>query len=266
MSRIKISHEVPLCLLGDSKRFNDYQFCLPHLMESDEEYRNHFLQCKEEGIEIYLDNSLHELGYSMDDEVLLKWIDIIRPTNFFVPDVWGDKTKTLVNSKRWSNIEVPEETLKVPIIQVASQAEALEMYHIFKMQGYEKIAFTYGLPYYRELSNHPNKDIALALGRIMAIGDLESKGIIGKTDKIHLLGTASPFEFAFYSEIPNIESIDTSNPIMTTLDNKAFNKMGNHNKPISSMNNNFEMNLEDIDLDLLYYNIDSFRSIVDLSK
>ena len=100
----------------------------------------------------------------------------------------------------------------------------------------------------------------------MAIGDLESKGIIGKTDKIHLLGTASPFEFAFYSEIPNIESIDTSNPIMTTLDNKAFNKMGNHNKPISSMNNNFEMNLEDIDLDLLYYNIDSFRSIVNLSK
>ena len=28
-SYMKVSHETPLCLLNDSKRFNDYDYCLP---------------------------------------------------------------------------------------------------------------------------------------------------------------------------------------------------------------------------------------------
>ena len=46
MKTIKISHEVPLCLLEESLKFCDYQYALPHLLESNETYRLHFLRCK----------------------------------------------------------------------------------------------------------------------------------------------------------------------------------------------------------------------------
>jgi predicted peroxiredoxin len=91
MNKIKVSHEVPFCLLGDSLSFNDYQYALPHLLEENEQYRDHFLKCKENGVEIYLDNSLHELGYAMDDEILIKWMNILQPSTFFIPDAWEDK-------------------------------------------------------------------------------------------------------------------------------------------------------------------------------
>ena len=59
---IKVSHEVPRCLLEDSKNFNDYDYCLPHLLDEDDQYREFFYQAKEEGRYIIMDNSLHELG------------------------------------------------------------------------------------------------------------------------------------------------------------------------------------------------------------
>jgi hypothetical protein len=38
----KISHEVPRCLLTASPEFNDYDYCLPHLLDQDEEYKTIF--------------------------------------------------------------------------------------------------------------------------------------------------------------------------------------------------------------------------------
>jgi len=32
---MKISHEVPKCLLNNSREFNDYDYCLPHLLDED---------------------------------------------------------------------------------------------------------------------------------------------------------------------------------------------------------------------------------------
>jgi len=32
MKKVKISHEVPFCLLEQSREFNDYDYLLPHLM------------------------------------------------------------------------------------------------------------------------------------------------------------------------------------------------------------------------------------------
>jgi hypothetical protein len=39
---MKLSHEVPICLLEDSLKFNDYQYCLPHLLDQDEDYKDFF--------------------------------------------------------------------------------------------------------------------------------------------------------------------------------------------------------------------------------
>ena len=38
----KISHELPINLLDRSFEINDYEYCLPHLLDQNEEYKRHF--------------------------------------------------------------------------------------------------------------------------------------------------------------------------------------------------------------------------------
>ena len=42
MNRILVSHECPVSILENSLEFNDYQYCLVHLMEENEKYRDWF--------------------------------------------------------------------------------------------------------------------------------------------------------------------------------------------------------------------------------
>jgi hypothetical protein len=261
MKKVKISHETPFCLLKKSLEFNDYQYALVHLLESNEEYRNHFLKCKEKGIEIYLDNSLHELGYAMDNQTLLKWIDILRPSNFFVPDVWEDYAASVRNAKLWAQIELPEGVLKVAVVQAKSLHEATLCTQAYKDFGYRKIAYSYGAQYYHDLAPHPNKDFGKAIGRFMVINDLINSKILSHTDRVHLLGTASPIEFGLYKNIKCIESIDTSNPIMATIEGRTYNDLGLSPKPTANMNNYQGINIEEIQPELIEYNIRKFREI-----
>ena len=64
-----ISHEVPLVLLEESKKFNDYHYCLPHLLENDVYYR-FFKDASERGDFIICDNGLFE-GISHTEEDLI---------------------------------------------------------------------------------------------------------------------------------------------------------------------------------------------------
>ena len=47
--KVKVSHEVPLQLLGLSETFNGYDYCLPHLLDKYPEYEAYFRQAKEKG-------------------------------------------------------------------------------------------------------------------------------------------------------------------------------------------------------------------------
>lgn len=260
MKKFKVSHEVPKMLLRQSLAFNSYQYCLPHLMEQDEEYRNFFLECKEKGVEIYLDNSLHELGASVSDELLLKWVKILEPTTFFVPDVWQDRDASVVNAKRWSNIKVPDKTIKTAVVQAKTITEAITCVQTYKDLGYKKIAFSYGNELYNELVPHPNKDMGKALGRVAMISYLYNKKILLPSDRVHLLGTAVPQEFSWYNGIECIESLDTSNPIMATLDGTSYELHGLNNKPKSNLNSSFLVNK--INMGLLMTNIVRFDSLI----
>ncbi len=113
---IKISHEVPICLLEHSLKFNSYDYCLPHLLDQNEEYRNFFYKSKAEGRYIIMDNSLHELGKAYDSSRLMHWINELQPNEFIVPDVWENRTKSVVNARQWANVELPENVTKVAVV------------------------------------------------------------------------------------------------------------------------------------------------------
>jgi len=244
MKKIKISHEVPFCLLDQSREFNDYDYCLPHLMDLNEEYRNFFYKSKEMGRYIVMDNSLHELGEAYNTERLLHWVNEIKPNEFIIPDVWEDKDASVRNARQWAGIEMPKEVTKVVVVQAKSQHEAMLCTQTYKDLGYKKIAYSYGASYYNEVCPHPNKDLGKAIGRFMVLSSLYEQRILTKFDRVHLLGTASPIEFGMYKNIECIESIDTSNPIMAAIELQKYNNLGLSSKPKANMNDYQDMQLK----------------------
>jgi hypothetical protein len=257
---MKVSHEVPLCLLEDSLDFNDYDYALVHLLDKDEDYANFFLQAKQQGRYIILDNSLHELGTAYHDSGLIHWVEKLLPNEFIVPDVWQDAVQSIVNARKWAQIELPKEVTKVAVVQAESLTGAMLCYQTYKDLGYKKIAFSYGADYYLEHSSHPNKNIAKSLGRIQVISKMYEVGAILKKDRVHLLGCQVPQEFSLYKDMPFIETIDTSNPIMATLDGIKYGRNGLTEKPKANMNDHFYTT--DIDYDLLDWNLKTFKKLL----
>ena len=262
---MKISHEVPLCLLEQSLQFNDYQYCLPHLMDQYEEYRNFFMRSKANGRHIMMDNSLHELGVPYSEDRLFYWLDELQPDEFFVPDYWEDQTQSVVSAKRWIQYQerYPDTTF-IAVVQAKALYEAIICYQIYKDLGYKKIAFSYGASYYNEVHPHENKAIGKALGRIDTINKMHNINVIHDNDRIHLLGCSVPQEFGYHKDSSYIESIDTSNPVMAAIQGLKYDALGLEVKPTANMNECFEMPLSEIDIELLNYNVKQFKQINNL--
>jgi len=257
---MKISHEVPICLLEDSLDFNDYQYCLPHLLDQDEDYKNFFYKVKQEGVYTIMDNSLHELGHAYDRSRLLYWINELKPNEFIIPDVWQDTNASIVNAREWVQVKLPKGVTKVAVVQAQNFLDAVVCYQTYKDLGYEKIAFSYGVEYYLDHSNHPNQNLAKALGRIEVVSRMYNMGLIQPNDRVHLLGCQVPQEFSWYKNADFIETIDTSNPIMATIDGIQYGRNGLLEKPKANMNDHFYTT--DIDYNLLDWNLRMFRKLL----
>jgi hypothetical protein len=258
---MKISHEVPFCLLTKSREFNDYDYCLPHLMDENEEYRTFFLNSKNVARYIVMDNSLHELGEAYSTDRLMYWVNKLKPDEFIVPDVWEDYAASVRNAKLWANTKLPENTTKVAVVQAKNLHEANLCVQAYKDLGYKKIAFSYGASYYNDVCPHINKDLGKAIGRFMVISSMLKDKILSVKDRVHLLGTSSPIEFGFYVDMPFIESIDTSNPIMAAIGEMPYTKMGLHLKPMANMNKHQDISKEFVNEDLVDFNVEMFRTI-----
>ncbi|MAR21612.1 MAG: hypothetical protein CMD25_06660 [Flavobacteriales bacterium] len=258
---MKISHETPMCLLEDSQRFNDYDYCLPHLLDEEPKYLEYFQKSKKEGRYIIMDNSLHELGEAYSHERLIHWVNELKPNEFIVPDVWEDAEQSIHNAAIWQIYDFPTGVEKVAVVQATTLNEAAECVKRYKDLGYPKIAFSYGASYYNDICTHPNKDLGKALGRLFVVSTLLKTGELKQDDRVHLLGCAVPQEFGWYKGINCIESIDTSNPVMATLEDVSYTNQGLISKPKANMNDYFYMLDNQIDYDLLEYNVNKFRKI-----
>tara|TARA_R110000744_G_scaffold180421_1_gene299474 strand:+ start:49 stop:837 length:789 start_codon:yes stop_codon:yes gene_type:complete len=261
---IKISHEVPMCLLEDSKQFNDYDYCLPHLLDEEPGYLEYFRKAKAAGRYIIMDNSLHELGKAYTSERLIHWVNELEPNEFIVPDVWENCTESIQNAEIWNLYTFPKNTEKVAVVQAKTIHEASKCVQAYKDLGYGKICFSYGASYYNDICPHPNIDLGKALGRLYVISALMKMGDINQDDRIHLLGCAVPQEFGWYKDINCIESIDTSNPVMSALEGQEYLSGGLYQKPKVNMNDHFYMTFDELDFEILDHNLTMFRKINNL--
>ena len=71
-----------------------------------------------------------------------------------------------------------------------------------------------------------------------------------------------PQEFSWYDNNPNIESIDTSNPIMAALEGIWYSDIGLNSKPKANMNDHFNMDFKDLDYLNVIHNTRKFKLII----
>lgn len=259
---MKISHEVPICLLEASKNFNDYDYILPHLLDKYPEYEAYMRQAKNEGRYSIMDNSLHELGTPYNEDRLLYWLGELEPNEFIVPDIWEDAQNSYEKAVYWKDhlLYYPKTTF-VTVIQSRNSADTGNLYQAYKYLGYKKIAFSYGADYYVKLVPHYNISLAKSLGRLKVIVDLCNKEIIKLEDKIHLLGCNLPQEFLWYNNIPQIETIDTSNPIMAGIMHEKYRDYGLLFKPKVKIDEVIDKTFDRETIEIIKYNITKFRKI-----
>jgi len=257
---MKISHEVPRCLLTASTEFNDYDYCLPHLLDQDEEYKQYFIDARDKGRYVIMDNSLHELGESYDYDRLKYWVNELEPDEFMVPDVWMNCGQTAAQAKYWKQFEFPEKTQKIAVIQGEDKNQAYLCANLLQNLGYKKLCVSYGATWYNDFFPHFNPDMGKALGRVRFVqGLLKLKEL--KDIKFHLLGCSIPQEFGWYDNNPRIESIDTSNPVMAALEGIEYGEHGLNTKPSANMNDHFDVDFMDIKYGSILYNVNKFKKI-----
>ena len=261
---MKVAHEAPIPYMKQVRGLTDYDYCLPHLLDESEEYKQYFQESKEMQRYIIMDNSLHELGKPYDKKRLTYWLNYFKPDEFIVPDYWEDKTATLVSAKEWIRKEYPKNTTPVAVVQGKNRIEARECYNILKHQGYQKIAFSYGANWYYSgglstTSAKNNSYITKAYGRYNFIKKLYEDDTIKKSDSIHLLGCNIPQEFSWYKDMPFIKTIDTSNPVIHGLSGIKYNDWGLEDK-ISTKVDKFEGEAEH--WETAVYNIKKFKTFL----
>ena len=151
---MKVSHEVPRCLLTASTEFNDYDYCLPHLLDQDEEYKQYFIDARDKGRYVIMDNSLHELGEAYDFDRLRYWVNELEPDEFMVPDVWMQCAQTAAQAKYWLQFNFPEKTQKIAVIQGEDKNQAYLCANLLQNLGYKKLCVSYGATWYNDFFPH----------------------------------------------------------------------------------------------------------------
>jgi len=262
---MKVSHEVPRCLLTASPEFNDYDYCLPHLLDQDKEYKQYFEKARDEGRYVIMDNSLHELGEAYDYDRLRFWVNALQPNEFIVPDVWMNCSQTAAQAKYWRQFKYPKKTKLTAVIQGENKNQAYLCANLLAELGYDKLCVSYGATWYNDFFPHSNPDMGKALGRIRFVqGLLNLKQL--KDIKFHLLGCSIPQEFGWYDNHSQIESIDTSNPVMAGLEDTLYSDHGLNKKPKANMNDYFDIDFEKVNYLNIIHNTTKFREINNIEK
>ncbi len=169
---MKVSHEVPRCLLTSSPEFNDYDYCLPHLLDIDEEYKQYFINTRDTGRYVIMDNSLHELGEAYNHERLRYWVNELEPDEFIVPDVWMQCAQTAAQAKYWLQFKYPKKTKLTAVIQGENKNQAYLCATLLANLGYKKLCVSYGATWYNDFFPHTNIDMGKALGRVRFVQGL----------------------------------------------------------------------------------------------
>ena len=217
-----VSHESPLSMLEDSRIYNDYCYCLVHLLDQHPEYLNFFKQSLTMGREVLLDNSIFELGVSFDPSAYAKHIEALKPTYYVLPDVLEDAAGTQQSAFKFMHNYPDLDGLKIGVVQGKTYQELVDCYK-WMDQRVDYIAISFDYSYYQTTGISTSMDPKLAklekqmTGRQKLVDQLYNDRIWNINKPHHLLGCSLAAEFKHYKNTPSVRSVDTSNPVVAGL-------------------------------------------------
>ena len=257
---MKIFHELPLSMLNKAYSITDGDYCLPHLLDKYEIYKNYFLQAKCDKRFIIMDNGLFE-GVIHTNKDLIEKINLIRPNIFITPDEWNNSSATYKNAKYWMNTfktQLPPETNLMVVLQGKTLDDFINLYNNCIDLGFKHFAFNHSSEVYQTLFSHPNKLVNQMMGRIKLVTLFKKQGYILDSHYIHLLGASLPQEFIYYKGLDYINSVDTSSPIINGALGITYKEYGLLTKPLNKIEEFFEDSLKDQIKDITF-NINKFK-------
>lgn len=266
---MKISHESPLALLKISRAYNDYDYALVHLFEKYPEYYKFFEESLGMGRTVILDNSIFELGTAFDSDEFYKWVLKLNPTYYIIPDVFDNWAATIRNVNEWRMKygEQIHDSKPMVVVQGSTPEEFLDCYQTLYKMGMPMIAFPVNSKSYLNGKEYTPQN--MAEGRYMMINTCLNWLKVYHIDtkpmpvKHHLLGLSLPQEVGLYKDIPEIVSIDTSNPVLHGMEGVWYDEDGNlSDKSHNKMHEMMEWAVTEDQFDVICHNITKFRSHV----
>jgi hypothetical protein len=273
---IKISHEIPKQLFPIHDQINDFPYVLAHLLfgeHKDEEYATFYKEKLSKSTLSYLDNSLYELGDSINLDILYELGEEYKPSHLILPDKLNDAKGTIEKTLNYLNKYGSKSTPKFMAVAQGETVEALVdcLMYFATIPEIDIIAIPFRLITPEGFSIIVGKPISeLTAGESFMFKTLRAWFLTNflkekLTDKkIHLLGCHTPSEFLIYTEEEKqqIFSIDTSCPIVYGWNKIKFTETGldpSIPKPNDKIAEHLDIKLSEEQLEIIKHNITMFR-------
>jgi len=266
---MKVSHESPVSILEISREYNDFDYCLVHLLDQYPTYKDFFKSARQTyNREVLLDNSIFELGKAFDSREFWVKAKEIMPNMFIVPDVLEDAKGTIESFNAFeestSDIKSSFLTKAIGAVQGKNWHELKECYK-FMADNADMIAISFDFSYYQVTGEGTTHLEKWCSGRQRFISDLINTGAWNWSKPHHLLGCSLAKEFKYYvdRDIHNIVSCDTSNPIVAAIHGLKYDAdYGLQSKPSTKLADLIEHKFTDDQLELVKYNTTMFKKII----
>ena len=221
------------------------------------------MDCVKAGRHVLLDNSIFELGEAYDNDSFAKWVEILKPTEYIVPDALEDVEKTMKQMEEWNRTYKNIPGKKIGVVQGKTPEEIADCYmYMDQHADVDKIAISFDYSVYEEIVPHTNKYMSWMLGRSTMLANLLKAGVINTNKPHHLLGCGLPQEFALYHDYKWIESVDTSNPIVHGIKGIAYKNYGLQTKESIKLVDLLDVEINNEQLYDINHNINYFRTYV----
>jgi hypothetical protein len=265
-----VSHETPISILDHSRYYNDFDYALVHLFDTQPEYYSFFKTSLSLGREVMLDNSIFELGEAFDSDKYADYINELKPTYYIVPDVLEDYKETRTSFYHFTHEYQDLPGHKVGVVQGKTYDELIECYK-FMSDFADYIAISFDYSYYqiigRSTSDNPEraKLERMCDGRQKLINMLIADSIWDWQKPHHLLGNSLPIEMIHYKQITNIRSVDTSNPIIAAIKGIRYKRrLGIFEKPSVKLADLIDIEVDDETKELINYNTTLYKEICNM--
>jgi len=261
-----ISHEIPKQLFPIHDFINDYEYVLAHLLlkethHYDELYADYYKNKLANSSYNILDNSLYELGDSIDYKCLYELGEEYKPTHIILPDCLNNTITTKNRAVQYIKEFGSKSTPKfIGVVHGNTYDEIRDILYFYETNPLiDIIAIPFDI-----MSNTIPYGANKKLWRVNVFRELIYPTLKGlkSTKKIHLLGCHTPLEFKYYTpnEKEYIYSIDTSAPIIYGWNNISFDDITlDTPKPKDKLAENLDIVLEQDNLNCIAKNVKIFK-------